>query len=122
PPDDTLTIGNGLFTVANDLSIDLGAGNDTLTVGNTFLNAALHNVEHLVGSASDDFYTLTNDQNGLTVDLGAGNNGLQIAAGANTLSVTNVQNIGTNDYTGNAPAADDTLTLLDNINGVTINL
>jgi VCBS repeat-containing protein len=120
--DDTLTIGNGLFTAANDLSVDLGAGNDTLTVGNTFLNAALHNVEHLVGSASDDFYTLTNDQNGLTVDLGAGNNGLQIAAGANTLSVTNVQSIGTNDYSGGTPASNDTLTLLDDVSGLNVNL
>ena len=120
--DDTLTIGNGLFTNANDLSIDLGAGNDTLTVGNTFLNAALHNVEHLVGSASDDFYTLTNDQNGLTVDLGAGNNNVQIAAGANTLSLTNVQNISTTDYFNGTAASDDTLTLLNDINGVTVNL
>jgi VCBS repeat-containing protein len=120
--DDTLTIGNGLFTATNDLSIDLGAGNDTLTVGNTFLNGALHNVEHLVGSASDDFYTLTNDQNGLTVDLGAGNNNLQIAAGANTLSLTNVQSISTSDYFNGTPASDDTLTLLNDITGVTVNL
>ncbi|MEH2565235.1 VCBS domain-containing protein [Bradyrhizobium sp. AZCC 2289] len=120
--DDTLSIGGGLFTATNDLSIDLGAGNDTLTVGNTFLNAALHNVEHLVGSAADDFYTLTNDQNGLTVDLGAGNNNLQIATGANTLSLTNVQSIGTSDYFNGTPAADDTLTLLNDITGVTVNL
>ena len=120
--DDTLTIGNGLFTNANDLSIDLGAGNDTLAFGNTFLNAALHNVEHLVGSSSDDFYTLTNDQNGLTVDLGAGNNNLQIATGANTLGLTNVQNISTTDYFNGTAASDDTLTLLNDINGVTVNL
>ncbi|MBR0950712.1 VCBS domain-containing protein [Bradyrhizobium canariense] len=120
--DDTLTVANGIGTPG--LSIDLGIGNDTLAVGSTFLNGALHGVEHLVGSTGNDFYSLTNDQTGLTVDLGAGNNSLQIAAGANTLSVTNVQSIGTSDYNGigGTPASDDTLTLLSNVTGVTINL
>ncbi len=122
--DDTLTVANGLSSPNNDLSVDLGAGNDTLQVGSTFLSAALHNVEHLVGSAGDDFYMLTNDQNGLSVDLGAGNNSLSLAAGANTISVTNVQNIGTSDYNGigGTPASDDTLTLLNDVSGVTVNL
>jgi VCBS repeat-containing protein len=118
--DDTLSIGGGLFTATNDLSIDLGAGNDTLTVGNTFLNAALHNVEQLVGSASDDFYTLTNDQNGLTVDLGAGNNNLTLAGGVNSLSVFNVENLNTNDFSGTA--VDDTVTLLNDVSGLSVNL
>ena len=122
--DDTLTVANGLSSPNNDLSVDLGAGNDTLQVGSTFLSAALHNVEHLVGSAGDDFYMLTNDQNGLSVDLGAGNNSLSLAAGANTISVTNVQNIGTSDYNGigGTPASDDTLTLTNDVSGVTVNL
>jgi VCBS repeat-containing protein len=120
--DDAVSIGNGLFTNANDLSVDLGAGNDTLSFGSQFLSVALHNVEHLAGSAGDDFYSLTNDQNGLTVDLGTGNNSLQVAAGANTLSVANVQNIGTADFFNGSPASDDTLTLLDDVTGVTVNL
>ena len=122
--DDQLSIANGPYTPNSDLSIDLGAGNDTLQLGSTFLNAALHNVEHLVGGAGDDFYMLTNDQNGLSVDLGAGNNGLSLAAGANTISVTNVQSIGTSDYNGigGTPASDDTLTLLNDVSGVTVNL
>jgi hypothetical protein len=118
--DDTLTVGNGLFTAANDLSIDLGAGNDTLTVGNTFLSAALYNVEHLVGSASDDFYTLTNDQNGLTVDLGAGNDNLTLAGGVNSLSLFNVENLNTNDFSGTG--VDDTVTLLNDVSMTTVNL
>jgi VCBS repeat-containing protein len=118
--DDTLSVGNGLFTNANDLSIDLGAGNDTLQIGSTFLNAALHNVEHLVGSAGDDFYTLTNDVAGLSVDLGAGNDNLTLANGTNSVSVSNVESIQTNDWMG--PAVDDTLTLLDDVSGLTVNL
>jgi VCBS repeat-containing protein len=120
--DDTLTVANGLSSPNNDQSVDLGGGNDTLQMGATFLSVALHNVEHLVGSAGGDFYSLTNDQNGLTVDLGAGNNSLQIAAGANTLSVTNVQNVGTTDFFNGSPASDDTLTLLNDVSGITVNL
>jgi VCBS repeat-containing protein len=120
--DDTLTIASGAFTPNNDLSIDLGGGNDTLQLGQTFFNAALHNVEHMVGSTGDDFYTLTNSQNGLAADLGAGNNSLQIAAGTNTLSLTNVQSVGTSDFFNGSPASDDTLTLLNDVTGVTINL
>ncbi|MEH2565236.1 hypothetical protein V1289_004863 [Bradyrhizobium sp. AZCC 2289] len=118
--DDTLTIGNGLFTNANDLSIDLGAGNDTLSFGSQFLTVALHNVEHLVGSAADDFYTLTNDVSGLTVDLGAGNDNLTLAGGVNSIAVTNVENIQANDFNG-APS-NDTLTLLNDVSGVNVNL
>ena len=120
--DDTLSVANGLFTSNHDLSIDLGDGNDTLQFGNTFLSTALHNVEHLVGSGGNDFYTLTNDVTGLAVDLGAGNNSLQVAGGANTLSLTNVQNVGTTDFLNGSPSSDDTLTLLNDVTGVTVNL
>jgi VCBS repeat-containing protein len=121
--DDQLSIANSPFTPNNDLSIDLGAGNDTLTVNSQFGSFALHNVEHLVVSGQHDaFYSLTNDQSGLSVDLGAGNTGLSIAAGTNVLSVTNVQSIGTNDFVGGSPSSDDTLTLLDDVSNVTVNL
>ena len=121
--DDTLSIANGLYTPNNDMSIDLGAGNDTLNVGVQYASFALHNVEHLVVTGQHDaFYTLTNDQNGLSVDLGAGNTGLSVAAGANTLSLTNVQSVGTNDFAGGTPSSDDTLTLLNDVSGVTVNL
>jgi VCBS repeat-containing protein len=121
--DDTLTISNGLYTINNDLSIDLGAGNDTLVTGSQFEAFALHNVEHLVVSGQQNaFYTLTNDQNGLSVDLGAGNTNLQVAAGANTLAVTNVTNIGSGDYFNGSQSSDDTLTLLNDVTGITVNL
>jgi VCBS repeat-containing protein len=119
--DDTLTVGNGLFTNNNDLSIDLGAGNDTLQVGTTFFNGALHNVEHLVGSASDDFYTLTNDQNGLTIDMGGGNDNVNLANGSNAVSVINVENLNGSDFAAGS-VSNDTLTLLNDVSGLSVNL
>jgi VCBS repeat-containing protein len=120
--DDTLSVASGLYSPNNDLSIDLGAGNDTLTVGTQFGSFALHNVEHLAITAVNAFYTLTNDQNGLAIDFGGGNSGLQIAAGSNTLALTGLQNIGTGDYVGGSAVSDDTLTLLNDVTGVTVNL
>jgi len=119
---DSLTVSGGLFTPNNDLSIDLGAGNDTFTVGSQFASFALSNVEHLVATAPAAFYTLTNDQNGLDVH-GAGDTGLQIASGANTLALSGVANVASADFFGGtAPASDDTLTLLDDVSGLTVNL
>nr|WP_249810728.1 VCBS domain-containing protein [Bradyrhizobium sp. 17] len=118
---DTLTVGNGLSSPNNDQSVDLGGGDDTLQVGNTYLNAALHGVEHLVGSTGDDFYSLTNNQVGLSVDLGAGNDYLVLANGANAVAVTNVENINGNDFTPGV-VSDDTLTLLNNVSGLSVNL
>ena len=121
--DDALTITSGIYSPNNDVSIDLGAGNDTLTVDQQFETFALHNVEHLVVGATGAYYTLTNDQNGLSVDLGAGVTGLQIASGANTLALTDVSNVNSADFFGGtAPASDDTLTLLDDVSGLTVNL
>ncbi|TYL84331.1 VCBS domain-containing protein [Bradyrhizobium cytisi] len=123
---DALTISNGAYTPNNDLSIDLGAGDDALTVGSQYGSFALHNVEHLVVSGQQDaFYSLTNDQTGLSVDLGAGNTGLQIASGANTLALTHVQSVGTSDYVGlggTSSPSDDRLTLTNDVAGLTVNL
>src|SRR5262249_47583046 len=101
--------------------IDLGAGVDTLNIGSTNGMFTLLNVEQLNGSAGDDFYTLNNTVTGLAVDLGAGSNdGLTLANGANSLALTNVENVQTNDFSG--PAIDDTLTLTNNVSGVSVNL
>ncbi|MDN5003916.1 VCBS domain-containing protein [Bradyrhizobium sp. GCM10027634] len=120
--DDTLSVANSLYSPNNDVSIDLGAGNDTLTVASQFGNFALHNVEHLAITAVDAFYTLTNDQSGLAVDFGGGNSGLQIAAGSNSLALTGLQNVNTGDYVGGSAASDDTLTLLNDVSGLSVNL
>src|ERR1700716_2153199 len=120
---DTLTVANGMFTPNSDLSINLGDGDDTVSSGSQFGSFALNGVEHLVVTGQlNAFYTLTNDQTGLSVDLGAGNTGLQIANGVNTLSLTNVLSVGTSDFFNGSPASDDTLTLLNDVTGVTINL
>ncbi|GGI24311.1 beta strand repeat-containing protein [Bradyrhizobium guangdongense] len=120
--DDTLSVANGLYSPNNDVSIDLGAGNDTLTVASQFGNFALHNVEHMVVTSANAFYTLTNDQNGLAIDFGGGNSGLQIAAGSNSLALTGLQNVGTGDFAGGSAVSDDTLTLLNDVTGLTVNL
>lgn len=65
--DDYLTIGFSMFNRA----IDLGAGNNTVTIGVGGGNLNLTNVQHLVGSGNDDFVSLVHNVNGLTIDLGA---------------------------------------------------
>jgi Ca2+-binding RTX toxin-like protein len=115
---DTLTTAG--FVDAATL-IDLGADSDTLVVsGGANLNLA--NVENLVASdASDNFVTLTNNVVGLQVDLGDGiNDNLVLNSGANTVSVTNVENVQSEDFGG--PASDDILTLGNNVFGVGVNL
>ena len=117
--DDTLTLVNNPFNV----TVDLGGGNDTVDIlaGTGFFSSlSLLNVEHLTGSAGDDSITLLNNVNGLSVDLGTGNNTLSLANGGNTLSATNVQNINSTDFSGTA--SNDTLTLLNDVSGVSINL
>lgn len=123
--DDSLSVASGLYTPNGDLSFDLGAGNDTLTVGSQYASFALHNVEHLVvaPSGANGFYTLTNDQNGLDVDFQGAGIGLQIASGTNTLGLTNVSSVGSADFFGGtAPTSDDTLTLTNDVSGVIVNL
>ncbi len=115
---DTLTMTS--FVDAATL-IDLGADSDTLVVsGGANLNLA--NVENLVASdASDNFITLTNNVVGLQVDLGDGtNDNLVLNSGANTVSVTDVENVVSEDFGG--PASNDVLTLGNNIFGVNVNL
>jgi hypothetical protein len=120
--DDTLTITNGLFEPGNNPIVDLAGGDNTLIIGTGGATLMLLNVQHLNGDGSDNFVTLNNDVSGLAVDLGAGtNDNLNLAVGNNSLSVTNVENVSSTDWTGTA--SDDTLTLLSNVTGgLTINL
>ena len=115
--DDYLTIGFSMFNRA----IDLGAGDNTVTiaVGGGTLN--LTNVQHLVGTGGDDFINLLNNANGLTVDLGAGtNDGLNLANGSNSISVVGVENINGSDF--DVISSDDTLTFLNNVDVSFLNL
>src|SRR5262249_43506524 len=118
--DDYIKIHSGL---SNHL-IDLGGGNDTVILGVSggyALNLA--NAEHLIGSAGDDFVTLVNNASGLTVDLGAAVTGdvLTLAGGANSLSLTNVEQVNSSDLSG-AVVTSDVLTLQNNVSGLTVNL
>ena len=101
--------------------IDLAGDTDTLIVtGTTNLNLA--NVENLVaGDNADNFISLTSNVVGLHVDLGSGtNDNLVLNSGANTVSVTNVENVQSEDFGG--PMSNDVLTLGNNVTGVGINL
>jgi len=122
--DDTLTDTStgGLGTITNDMVVDLGDGNDTLIINANFANFALLNTEHLVGGAADNYVSLNADVTGLTVDLGGGNNTLDLASGTNSVNVANVQNIDTQDGIIANPASNDTLTLLNDVSGLTVNL
>ncbi|MDE2378885.1 cadherin-like domain-containing protein [Bradyrhizobium sp.] len=104
------------------LSIDLGAGTgDTVALASAGgYNLNLVNAENVVGSSGDDFVALQNVANGLAVDLGTGNNALTLANGSNSLAATNVGAINGSDF--GSIASDDTLTLLNDVNGVSINL
>jgi Ca2+-binding RTX toxin-like protein len=120
--DDSLVIDNGPYGPNNDTVFNLGGGNDTLTIGSPNSSFGLLGVEHLNGNAQDNYFGLTNTVSGLTVDLGGGNDTLGIAAGASSVAVTNVENINTGDYSGGAPTSNDTLTLTNTVNGLTVNL
>ncbi|SDK25260.1 MULTISPECIES: VCBS domain-containing protein [Bradyrhizobium] len=121
--DDTLTIGMGIFTPNNDLVIDLGGGNNTLNIAGNNASLSLLNTAHLNGSSLDNFISLNNDVTGLAVDLGLGNDTLNLASGTNSVSLSNVENVNTADYFGGpAAASDDTLTLLNDVSGIAINL
>jgi hypothetical protein len=115
--DDFLAVGGNIF----GHQVDLGAGNDTVILANPsgyMLN--LVNVENLTGSSGDDFVSLVNAAAGLVVDLGGGNDTINVANGVNSLNVTNVENVNTNDFTG--VAFNDTLTLLNDVSGLSVNL
>ncbi|CAN7756272.1 VCBS domain-containing protein [Bradyrhizobium sp. LjRoot220] len=119
--DDFLTIGQQL---SNRL-IDLGGGTgDTITLGvSGFYNLNLANVESLKGSGADDFLSLVANANGLAIDLGVGTNDVvNLAGGINAISVVNVESINTQDGIVGSPVSNDTLTLLNSVTGLTVNL
>jgi hypothetical protein len=119
--DDTVTVGT-ISNVGNSVVVDLGAGNDTLTFGSMFQTLTALNVEHIIGNAQDNGLNLSNNVTGLDVDLGGGTNDfINVANGANSLSLTNVENVSTTDFGAN-PSSDDSLTFLNNVTGVSIDL
>jgi hypothetical protein len=78
------------------------------------------NIQHINGSAADNYLTLNNDVSGVAIDLGGGNDHVNLANGANSVALTNVESVSGSDFSG--PASDDTLTLLNDVSGLTIDL
>ena len=116
---DTLTVVNGLF----QSTVDLGEGTDSLILTNPtgFSTLGLVGVENVVGGTAGDYIVLQNAVTGVTFDLGTeiDIDTLNLATGSNSVAVVGVEQINSNEV--GAPS-DDTLTLLTNVNGITINL
>lgn len=103
-------------------TIDLGLGDDAVTIhsGNTAFG--LVGVEHLNGSGQDNALTIQTNATGLAINLGGGNDSVWLANGSNSVSVTDVENVNGSDFTGGITPSNDTLELLNNVSGVTVNL
>jgi Ca2+-binding RTX toxin-like protein len=110
---DNLTLGLN----ANGRVIDLaGGGTDTLTLqefGTPVYNLNLFNVESLVSTGGIDTVNLQNVANGMSVDLGGGFDILNLAAGANTVTVTNIEAV-------NGNSGSDTIVIAGNPGFVTM--
>jgi Ca2+-binding RTX toxin-like protein len=88
--DDTISPGRG----TPNLRADLGAGFDTLNLGNAVGNEGfVRNVEVLNGNAGNDLILLTAAVGGTTVDLRGGTDVLTLADGGNTVRVANTETI-----------------------------
>ncbi len=84
----TLTAGQ------TNASIDLAAGNDSLTLAAATNSLTLANIETITGDTGAETLTLGSAlTNSTTVDLGAGSDKITLAAGGNTGSVTNVETV-----------------------------
>ncbi len=70
--------------------VDLGAGSDSLTLGNGGNTLTVVNVETLTAGTGNDAVTLGNAVTAGSLDFGAGNDKLTLAAGGNTITVANV--------------------------------
>jgi hypothetical protein len=96
---DTLTSGSGADTIVltgtiANASIDLGAGNATLALGNGTNSATVSNTETITGGTGNDTITLgTAFTTGMAVDLAGGANKLSLGAFTNTGTVSNVNTL-----------------------------
>ena len=117
--DDTLTLVNGVY----QSTINLGDGTDTLILANPagFSALGLVGVENVAGGTADEYIVLQNAVTGVTFDLGIGNDTINLVNGSNSIGVLGVETINGSDFGGTNPS-NDTLTLLNNVNGVVINL
>ncbi|WP_128935729.1 VCBS domain-containing protein [Bradyrhizobium zhanjiangense] len=119
--DDTLSV-TGAISAANGVAIDLGNGEDTIVLNGNFAAFAAIGVEHINGNAGDNSLSLTNNVDGIAIDMGGGSDLVSLANGVNSLSIVGVENLNGSDFTGNLNPSDDTVTLLNTVSGVTVNL
>ncbi|WP_146006582.1 calcium-binding protein [Bradyrhizobium forestalis] len=119
--DDTLTV-TGAIAAANGVAIDLGNGEDAIVLDGNFAAFAATGVEHINGNSGDNSVSLTNNVNGIAIDMAGGSDWVSLANGVNSLSITGVENLNGSDFTGNLNPSDDTVTLLNTVSGVTVNL
>ncbi len=98
------------------MSVDLGAGNDSLTLANGTNTLTVNHVETITGGTGDDTVTLSAAATGLTIDLGSGNDVLNLANGTNTLTVHSATGV-----TINGGSSTDTVTIANGTNVVTVN-
>jgi hypothetical protein len=64
--------------------------------------------------------TFNNNLTGVSIDLGTGTDHVNLAGGFNSVSLTGVDSVSGSDFSG--PASDDTLMLLTDVTGLTIDL
>ncbi|MBR1212046.1 VCBS domain-containing protein [Bradyrhizobium sp. JYMT SZCCT0180] len=118
---DTLTI-TGAIAAANGTTVDLGNGDDTLVLAGNVAAFSAVGIEHINGSASDNQLSLTSVVTGIAIDLGGGNDSVSLANGTNSLTINGVENLSASDFTGNLNPSNDTITLLNTVSGVTVNM
>lgn len=119
--EDTLTV-TGAIAAANGVAIDLGNGEDTIVLNGNFAAFAAIGVEHIDGNSGDNSVSLTNNVDGIVIDMGGGNDLVSLANGVNSVGISGVENLNGSDFTGNLNPSDDTVTLLNTVSGVTVNL
>ncbi|MEY9430974.1 Ca2+-binding RTX toxin-like protein [Bradyrhizobium ottawaense] len=119
--DDTLTV-TGAIAAVNGVAIDLGGGEDTIALNGNFAAFAATGVEHINGNSGDNSLSLTNNVDGIVIDMGGGNDLVSLANGVNSVSISGVENLNGSDFTGNLNPSDDTVTLLNTVSGVSVNL
>ncbi|UPJ41119.1 VCBS domain-containing protein [Bradyrhizobium sp. 40] len=103
-----------LKNIQDGLTVDLGGGNNHLTVASGSNSIAVTNVQSIgsadffggTAPASNDTLKLLNDVSGAIIDLAQGDNTLNLAAGTNSITTYNVQHV-------NGSASDDVLTMFD---------
>ncbi|MHC4050467.1 VCBS domain-containing protein [Bradyrhizobium sp. 25ACV] len=119
--DDTLTV-TGAIAAVNGVAVDLGDGEDTIVLNGNFAAFAALGVEHINGNSGDNSVRLTNNVDGIVIDMGGGNDLVSLANGVNSVSINGVENLNGSDFTGNLNPSDDTVTLLNTVSGVSVNL